>query len=267
MNELLGWIRKSKAYDLAQPYFVGMPHYPTHPPFLFGLTKKHGDMVAEGGVSSAADSIALGSHVGTHIDALCHFSCGGKLHGGMEAKAVQSDAGGIREHSVDTIAPILRRGVLLDIAAQMKMDALPTDFSIAPDHLETTARAQHVEIQNGDVVLLRTGWARFWNDPVRYIVGGQGAVPSGPGPELEGAQWLSSHGVFAAGSDTVAFEKVPAASMPVHVHLLVDSGIHIIEALNLEELARDRIYEFVFVAAPLKIRGGTGSPIRPLALS
>jgi kynurenine formamidase len=54
--------------------------------------------------------------------------------------------------------------------------------------------------------------------------------------------------------------------MPVHVHLLVESGIHIIEALNLEELARDRIYEFVFVAAPLKIRGGTGSPIRPLAL-
>jgi kynurenine formamidase len=267
MNELLGWIRKSKAYDLAQPYFVGMPHYPTHPPFLFGLTKKHGDMVAEGGVSSAADSIALGSHVGTHIDALCHFSRGGKLHGGREAKAVQSDAGGIGEHSVDTIAPILRRGVLLDIAAQMKTDALPTDFSIAPDHLETAARAQHVEIQNGDVVLLRTGWARFWNDPVRYIVGGKGAVPSGPGPELEGARWLSSHGVFAAGSDTVAFEKVPAASMPVHVHLLVDSGIHIIEALNLEELARDRIYEFVFVAAPLKIRGGTGSPIRPIALA
>jgi kynurenine formamidase len=264
MNELLGRVRQSKVYDLAQPYFVGMPHYPTHPPFLFGLTKKHGDLVAEGGVSSAADSIALGSHVGTHIDALCHFSCGGKLHGGTEARAVQSDAGGVREHSVDTIAPILRRGVLLDVAAQVKMDALPTDFSITPDHLE--AAAQQLEIQNGDVVLIRTGWARFWNDPARYITGGAGAVPSGPGPELEGARWLSSHGIFAAGSDTVAFEKVPAASMPVHVHLLVESGIHIIEALNLEELARDRIYEFVFVAAPLKIRGGTGSPIRPLAL-
>lgn len=267
MNDLLDRIRKSKAYDLAQPYFVGMPHYPTHPPFLFGLTKKHGDLVAEGGVSSAADAIALGSHVGTHIDALCHFSCGGKLYGGMEAEAVQSDAGGIREHSVDTIAPILRRGVLLDVAALVKTDALPTDFSIGPDHLEAAAQAQQVEIRTGDVVLLRTGWARFWNDPVRYIAGGAGAVPSGPGPELEGAHWLSRHGVFAAGSDTVAFEKVPAASMPVHVHLLVESGIHIIEALNLEELARDCVYEFVFVAAPLKIRGGTGSPIRPLALA
>ena len=264
MSQLFDRIRQSKVYDLAQTYFVGMPHYPTHPPFLFGLTKKHGDLVAEGGVSSAADAIALGSHVGTHIDALCHFSCGGKLYGGMEAAVVQSDAGGIREHSVDTIAPILRRGVLLDVAAQVKTDALPTDFSITAEHLE--AAAQEVGIQNGDVVLIRTGWARFWNDPARYITGGSGAVPSGPGPELEGARWLSKHGVFAAGSDTVAFEKVPAASMPVHVHLLVESGIHIIEALNLEELARDRIYEFVFVAAPLKIRGGTGSPIRPLAL-
>jgi len=266
MNELLGRILESNVYDLAQPYFVGMPHYPTHPPFLFGLTKKHGDLVAEGGVSSAADSIALGSHVGTHIDALCHFSCGGKLHGGIEARAVQSDAGGVREHSVDTIAPILRRGVLLDVAAQVKTDALPTDFSITAEHLEATARAQQVAIEIGDVVLLRTGWARYWNDAAHYITGGAGAVPSGPGPELEGAHWLSRHGVFAAGSDTVAFEKVPAASMPVHVHLLVESGIHIIEALNLEELARDRIYEFVFVAAPLKIHGGTGSPICPLAL-
>ena len=262
-NDLLGRIAQSKVYDLAQAYFAGMPHYPTHPPFLFGLTKKHGDLVAEGGVSSAADSIALGSHVGTHIDALCHFSCGGKLHGGMEAAAVQSYTGGIREHSVDTIAPILRRGVLLDVAGQLKMDALPTDFSITPEHLKAAAK---VEIQKGDVVLIRTGLARFWNDAARYITGGAGAVPCGPGPELEGARWLSSHGVFAAGSDTVAFEKVPAASMPVHVHLLVERGIHIIEALNLEELARDRVYEFVFVAAPLKIRGGTGSPIRPLAL-
>jgi kynurenine formamidase len=266
MSELLERIRQSKVYDLAQPYFVGMPHYPTHPPFIYGLTKKHGDLVAEGGVSSAADSIALGSHVGTHIDALCHFSCGGRLYGGMQARAVQSDAGGVREHSVDLVAPILRRGVLLDIAAQAKSAELSTNFSITPDHLEAAAREQQVEIQKGDVVLLRTGWANFWNDPVRYITGGAGAVPSGPGPELEGARWLSSRGVFAAGSDTVAFEKVPAASMPVHVHLLVESGIHIIEALNLEELARDRIYEFVFVAAPLKIRGGTGSPIRPLAL-
>jgi len=72
--------------------------------------------------------------------------------------------------------------------------------------------------------------------------------------------------VFAAGSDTVAFERMPSRDMAVHVHLLVDHGIHIVECLNLEELAAERVYEFLFVAAPLKIEGGTGSPIRPIAM-
>ncbi len=88
----------------------------------------------------------------------------------------------------------------------------------------------------------------------------------GPGPAIAGAQWLSHRGVYAVGSDTVAFEKVPNPSMPVHVHLLVDSGIHIIECLNLDELAEAHAYHFVFVALPLKILGATASPIRPIGL-
>ena len=63
-------LSSARVFDLAQPYFTGMPHFPTHPPFLFGLTKQHGDFVGPAGHSSAADAIALGSHVGTHIDAL-----------------------------------------------------------------------------------------------------------------------------------------------------------------------------------------------------
>lgn len=266
MSDLYHLLRGARVYDLAQPYFVGMPHYPTHPPFLFSLTKKHGDLVTESGTSSAADAIALGSHVGTHIDALCHFSCGGKLHGDIEADAIQSYADGLRQLSIDTIDPILRRGILLDVAGHLGSGALDTGVTITADDLESCARAQKVEVLPGDVVLLRTGWARFWNDPARYITGGQGSQPAGPGPEIDGARWLSRRGVFAAGSDTVSFEKVPAPNMPVHVHLLVESGIHIIEALNLEELARERVYEFLFIATPLKIRGATGSPIRPLAL-
>ena len=266
MSELLDLLRRHTVYDLAQPYFAGMPHFPTHPPYLFGLTRKHGDLVLEGNVSSSAESIALGGHVGTHIDALCHFSCNGKLYGGVQASAVQSSTGGFSALSVDTIQPMLRRGVLLDIAAELKMDALPADFAVTSDHLDRALKTASVAIEPGDVVLLRTGWARFFPDAARYVTAG-GHAATGPGPELEAARWLSSRGIFAAGSDTIAFEKVPAPSMPVHVHLLVDSGIHIIEALDLEELARNRIFEFVFVAAPLKIRGGTGSPIRPLALA
>jgi kynurenine formamidase len=258
--KLLDCLAHSKVYDLGQPYFVGMPHYPTHPPFLFSLVKQHGDFVGPAGNSSASDAIALGSHVGTHIDALCHFSCGGKLHGGVSLEGRQSYTGGLETYSIDTVAPILRRGVLLDIAG-LQGGILPADFEITPEHLDAAAGSQKVEIRGGDVVLLRTGWAAYWSDAAKYI-----SEVHCPGPGLAGAQWLSTRGVFAAGSDTVAFEKQPASAMPAHVHLLVDSGIHIIECLNLEELAAARAWEFAFIAAPMKIQGATGAPVRPLAL-
>ncbi len=260
--DLVKTLCSATVYDLAQPYYPGMPHHPNHPPYLFGLTKKHGDFMAPGGTSSAADAITMSGHTGTHMDALCHFSCGGKLCGGIDAETVQSYNGGVTRFSVDTIAPVLRRGVLLDVAGHEGVDALPVDFEITAEHLRAVERSERVEIQAGDVVLLRTGWGRFWNDASRFV-----SQVRGPGPAESGARWLSRAGIFAAGSDTLAFELVPAPNMPVHVHLLVESGIHIIECLNLEELAAQRIYEFVFAASPLKFRGGTGSPIRPMAIA
>lgn len=253
-------LANGKVYDLAQPYFVGMPHHPVHPPFLFSLVKQHGEYVTASGASSASDAIALGSHVGTHIDALCHFSCGGKLHGGIEAAPRQSYPGGLRDYSIDTVPPIVRRGILLDIAG-LAGGVLSEDFEIEPLHLDEAVDRQRVMVRPGDVVLLRTGWAQYFDNPAKFI-----SKVRGPGPALSGAQWLSSRGVFAAGSDTVAFEKVPDNNMPVHVHLLVDNGIHIIECLNLEELAAARVYEFAFIAAPLKLKGATGAPVRPLAI-
>jgi len=261
-DQLLELIQKATVYDLAQPYFLGMPHHPVHPPFLYGLVKKHGEYVAPGGGSSASEALALGTHVGTHIDALCHFSRDGRLHDGAEVAHAQSNAFGLSRLSVDTIQPIFRRGVLLDIAGLERANVLPADFTVTPEHLDRAAQTQGVQLRPGDVILLRTGWARYWADAGLFI-----SQVHGPGPDEAGARWISAKGAFAAGSDTVAFEKVPSSSMPVHVHLLVEKGIHIIECLNLEDLAADRVWNFIFAAAPLKIRGGTGSPIRPLALT
>lgn len=232
-----------------------------HPPFLFSLTKMHGDYVMPNGGSSASEGLALGGHLGTHIDALCHFSCGGKLHGGLDVSSVQSYSGGMTAHSVDTLAPMVRRGVLLDIAGQQNVASLAANFEVTPEHMRACADAQKVEIKQGDVVLLRTGWGAFFNDTNRFE-----SQMHNPGPSEQGARWLSSRKIFATGSDTINFELVPSRTMPAHVHLLVESGIHIMECLNLEQLAAERIYEFIFVASPLKIRGGTGSPIRPFAL-
>ncbi len=258
--DLLEQLTEATVYDLSQPYYPGMPHYPTHPPFLFGLSKQHGDYVLANDASSASESIALGCHTGTHIDALCHYSQSGRLHGDLEI--MQSAAGGLSALSIDTVAPILRRGVLLDIAGSQGVDALPADFEITPDHLEHVVDSQGVSIHPGDVVLLRSGWGRFWDDPPRYI-----SSVHGPGPGLEAARWLSWHSIFAAGADTVAFEKVPSPEMSVHVHLLVESGIHIIECLNLDRLAQAGVWMFLFVALPLKIQGATASPIRPVAIA
>ena len=246
----------SKPYDLAQPYFVGMPHFPTHSPFLYGLTKVHGEIPLPDGGSSAADVITMAGHAGTHMDALNHFSCAGKFYDGHDVVSVQSYGGGVRHLSIDTVEPIARRGVLLDVAALLGVDALDTDTVITPEHL---ARVQ-VDIQPGDVVLIRTGWARYFRDPVKYA-----SALRMPGVELAGAKWLSERKPYSVGSDTLAFERMPSPKMAVHVHLLVESGIHIIENLNLEELARDKVREFFFVGAPLKIEGGTGAPIRPMA--
>lgn len=257
MQTLLDSLTRATVYDLAQPYFTGMPHHPSHPPFLFGLVKRHGEFVGPIGNSSAADALAMGTHVGTHIDALSHFSCGGRLFGGTPVASVQSYGAGVEKLSIDTVPPILRRGVLLDIAGNHG-GPLPEDFEILPSHMQAAARA---EIRAGDVVLLRTGWATYFSDAAKFI-----SQVHGPGPGIAGARWLSERGVFAAGSDTVAFEKVPDPAMPVHVHLLVESGIHIIECLNLEELATAGVGEFLFVALPLKIRGATGSPVRPVAI-
>ena len=254
-------LTSARIYDLGQPYFVGMPHHPSHPPFLFSLTKMHGDYVGPNGASSSSESLGMSGHLGTHIDALCHISFGGKLHGGQDVQTAQSYSGGLKQHSVDTLAPIVRSGVLLDIAGQQNVVSLPADFEITPRHMETAAHAHGVNIKPGNVVLLRTGWGAFFEDTSRFE-----SQLHGPGPGEAGARWLSSHKIFAAGADTISFEIVPSRAMPAHVHLLVESGIHILECLNLEKLAADHVYEFAFVASPLKIRGATGSPIRPIAL-
>jgi kynurenine formamidase len=245
--------------DLAQEWRVGMPHWPAHPPFLYGLSKAHGDIVTSGGVSSSSETLTLGGHVGTHLDALCHFSQHGKLYGGVEAATVQSVDRGFRALGVDTVKPIVRRGVLFDVAGPD--GELPPDRVITAGDLERASAG--VRLERGNLALIRTGWGRYWNEPRRM------ANAQAPGPGIEAAQWLSAHGIFAAGSDTLAFEATPT-NFVVHVHLLVEQGIHIIEALNLEELAAtfraSGPREFLFVGAPLKISGGTGSPMRPFAL-
>jgi kynurenine formamidase len=171
---------------------------------------------------------------------------------------------------------LITRGVLLDVARLLQGDRspLPSDCSNLPNmceitaaHLERAAKRQGVKIKRGDTIFIRTGWGQFFKDPTTYAGG------FSPGPSLGGAEWLIKQGARIVGNDTLTFEKRPPIVteptfqvFPVHMRLIADKGIYIIENLDLEELARIRAYEFVVVIPPLKIRGGTGSALRAFAL-
>ena len=113
---------------------------------------------------------------------------------------------------------------------------------------------------------MRSGWARHFGDAAAYV-GHESGVP---GVDEDGARWLAERRVVAVGGDTTAFEHIAPdeghRTLPVHRILLVEHGIHIIEHLDLEQAAVQGLTEFLFVMAPLRIVGGTGSPVRPLAV-
>ena len=255
----------TNVYDLAQPLSAGTPHSPNHPSFRMSLMRRHGDMVREDGSSAANEIIVTGGHTGTHVDALAHVSYRGELHGGASAEDAQR-GGRFSSHGIDAMEPMVCRGVLLDVAALHETDVLPGGYGITENDLAAAEEKAGVEVQAGDVVLVHSGWSRNFGDAQAFL----GHETGAPGPTEDAARWLAEKGVRATGAETIAYEQIKPeighALLPVHRLLLVESGIHIIEVMNLAELAEAGIYEFMFVLAPLKITGGTGSPVRPLAV-
>ena len=253
----------ARVFDLGRELFHGMPQSLNHPPFRMALQRRHGDHIRPDGGSAANEMIVTGGHVGTHIDALSHVSHEGVLHGGVDADAVQK-GGRFSELGIETVAPIVCRGVLLDVPKALGLEACEPGYEVTSDDLD--AALNGVSLGAGEVALVRTGWGKLWSDREAYI----GKESGVPGPGEEGAKWLASFGLLAAGADSIAFEHLPPgaghAVLPAHRVLLVDHGIHIIETMALEELAASGVKEFLFVLSPLKLVGATGSPARPLAI-
>lgn len=254
-------------YDLGRRLFVGMPQSPNHPPFWLTLPRRHGDMVRADGGSAANDLLVMGTHVGTHVDAIAHVSHDGLLFGGADARAAGT-GGGFEELGVHTIKPMVRRGVLLDIPAAVGLDACPGGYEITAGDLDAAVDRQGTVVGPGDVVLIRSGWGRLFDEgDGSHYVGKETGVP---GIGADGARWLAERAVHAAGADTIAFECLRPgkghSELPAHRILIVEHGIYLIEAMALDTLAADGIHEFTFIMAPLPLFGATGSPVRPLAV-
>jgi kynurenine formamidase len=257
-------LHDGQVYDLGQPLFPGMPVSNFHPPYIFSLMVRHGDQVLPDGCCASNEVVVLSGHTGTHLDAIGHVAENGQLHGGLDAVQQQVGGRGLRQLGIEAVGPIVARGVLLDVAAHRGVDYLAGGSAIGGEELAAVAAAQGVEVRAGDVVLIRTGWIRHWDDPAAY----RGDQTGEPGPDASAAEWLAARRIAATGTDTIAYEARPrgGSALAAHGVLIARHGIHILEIVNLEELARDRVHQFLFVAAPLRIVGATGSPVRPIAI-
>jgi kynurenine formamidase len=214
------------------------------------------------GFDFSMELITGSPHLGTHFDGLAHVQSHGTVHGGHAAREVFNDFGW-RANGVEHAPAVISRGVLLDVALALKTDCLPNRYEISIADLEHTLTQQGTELHSGDVVLVRTGWfaENYLSDPNAYFA-------SEPGIGPDAAVWLASQGMSCLGSDTSGTEVTPMPDLEhtTHVAMLVDRGIHLIEIMDLEAISRDRVFEFLFLALPLRITGGTGSWLRPLAI-
>jgi kynurenine formamidase len=288
IQSFLSTLKRARLIDLSHNWEITSPVASVNPFYSFVLSKTHANTrgtFGDGGQLSFAAEVQhfSGQHGAPSIDAIGHIGRDGKLFGGVDAAAATSNLDGIgtgMDHvganlAIDQFPTdlIVNRGILLDVARFVNGDSRPLDShaEVTADLLERTAKHQRVTLKKGDTVFIRTGYGPlFKSNPSVY------ADPNAsPGPSVGGAKFLIDHGARIVGNDTLTFEMRPPIInpgkpnfqvFPVHMLLIADSGIYIIENLNLEELSQAKAYEFVAVVPPLKILGGTGSALRAFAL-
>src|SRR5262249_4158315 len=261
-------IRAGKVYSLGRVYEQGMP--------LPG--KRHFSLTIPGSPTGGPagknqevyhDDLFSGEigQIGTQLDGLGHVGVrladDDYFYNGFR-RSQFGTAYGLEKLGIENVGVFFTRGVLLDIAAARGVERMKAGEVIPPGDLEAALKAQGVEVREGDVVLIRTGHGQLWmKDNAGYAAGE-------PGIGMDAARWLCARRIVLVGADTWATEVVPPEDpdrpFPAHQMLLVRHGIYNLENLDLEELARDKVCEFAFVFAPLRLKGATGSPGNPIAV-
>jgi kynurenine formamidase len=243
-------------YEAAMPLF-GTRHFSLRIPQTYGPMGSNRTMYHDEVVSAEI------GQVGTQFDGLGHIGVGDLFYNGNN-RADFSRGDGLLKLGIENVGAIATRGVLIDVAAFKGVAVLESNYEITRTDLTGALERQRTEIHSGDIVLVHTGWGSLWlTDNMKF-----GA--SAPGIGLDAARYLIEREVVLVGSDTWATEVVPNPNpelqFPVHQLLIPRNGIYIFENLVTAELASDRAYEFAFFFAPLRLKGGTGSPGNPLAI-
>lgn len=274
-QQILSRADGTRVYDLSVDYFVGMPSFQAAGDPAYQIFMSHtpdgtvvdnlngvGDAVNQR-VCYSGDVIFMYTHTGTHIDSLNHFGVDGQIYNGFTS----SEHLGSRnwtKNGAEQIPPVITRGLLLDIAKLKGVECLDASYPITVADCEAELARTGLSIQTGDVVLVRTGRMRYWPD-------GSKTLGNPPGLSLEAARWITSRGAVIVGADQECVEVGPSQVednwLPGHCHFLAEAGVPMIELVNLEDLSADNLNEFCLIVAPIRLRGATGSPIRPLAFA
>jgi kynurenine formamidase len=255
--------------DIPIPGFHGSPFANTQYTLENGVewhNKRMGEMT--NGYSAQNLRLAISDHTGTHIDQFNHIgelqSTGEYfLYNGIPNKEVVSTFG-TAKLGLETMPPMIARGILIDVCGYKSVDMLPIGYAIQPAELKAALAAQKTAVRPGDVVFVHTGWGKNWNNPDKMLEGE-------PGLGKACAQWavdkdIICWGIDQFGTDPIPYE-FPGEALPMHIAMLVKAGIRLIENVYLQEIVDKKIFEFLTIAAPLKIKGATGSPIRLLAIT
>lgn len=277
--------KSGRVYDLGVPYARDSYKFPGHSPGEVISFRSPGGIKQQRDVGGFVDpavnpaqlawhsaALFISDNVGTQIDGLAHITTGSDDHwyNGFREAEWGGDFG-VRKCGGETIPPIIARGVMLDVAGLKGVDALPAHYPISVEDVEAAAARQKVELRPGDVVLVRTGTLRYWGkegaDHAKI------AAHDSAGISLTTAKYLvEQKGAMMLGSDTSGLECNPPAGeasspIPVHEYLLIDQGVHIAEFHDLEQLAKDRVYEFCYIALVNKVLGAAaGFAMRPIAI-
>ena len=273
--------KDGKVYDLGVLYDRSSFQWPGHSPAEImafrtpeGIERQKDPAFMEGKAAHwHSNAVFISDNVGTQIDSLCHITQGGdhQWYNGYK----EADWGGNfgpRKACADKMPPIVTRGVLIDVAGLKGQVPLPSEYEITPDDLKAALAQQGVDVQPGDAVFIRTGilslWGEAGHDKAKL------APHDSAGINVPAAKFLvEEKGAVLVGADNSGLEctgkcwKNPTDFYPVHVYLLVEQGVYVGEFHNLEALARDRVYEFLYMTSTNKIRGATaGFTMRPIAI-
>lgn len=265
-------IDSSRVFELSVDYFIGMPSWTAagDPPYQIWMTHTpNGNEVdnlmnasKEGKklISYSGDAISMYTHNGTHIDSFNHFGYRGEIWNGFNEKEHLGSRHWTKcgpEH----FPFIAARAVLIDVAASKGVEMLPDSYGIGKADLQEALDKEGVSIQQGDIIMIRTGRMTVWPDRDKFS-------NNSPGINIEGAEFLAGEGAMIIGADNLGLEQTPSPEkdnyFPVHTYLFTEVGIPIIEMLWLEELAKSKVYECGFIAAVMPLVGATGAPLQPV---